>query len=346
LSGKVSSMLFSQEIIANAQSLIERAKEILIVTHKSPDGDAIGSSLAMKHYLFAKGKSAKVMVPDLFPSFLDWMSGASEIVVFEKNENLGRALVDEADLIFILDFNTPSRAGKLGELLPSKKANHILIDHHRGPDSFPDVLISDISVCSTAQLIFEFIEASADLSCLDLAAAECLYCGIMTDSGSFRFPSVTSKTHKIAAHLIDLGLDHARVHRMVYDTNLPDRLKLIGFALSERLEVLTPFRTAIISLTHEELTRFNHRPGDTESLVNQALSVEGVRFAAFFREGNNEVRCSFRSVGDFDCNAFARAHFNGGGHLNAAGGTGSLPVADVIAKFKALLPLFEKELYG
>jgi len=339
-------MIFTPEKMAKAHALINAAENILIITHKSPDGDAIGSSLAMQHYLQRLGKASRVMVPDLFPSFLSWMPGASDLIVFEKDEQTGKGLIEEAELIFLLDFNTPSRTGKIAEHLPKSGTPCIMMDHHRGPDSFPDVLFSDIEVCSTAQMVFEFIEASGQLDRVTLDIAACIYCGIMTDTGSFRFPSVTAKTHLIAAALIGMGLDHAHIHRMVYDTSLPDRLKLIGFALSERLEVLPAFRTALISLTHEQLIHFNHRPGDTESLVNQALSIEGVRFAAFFREGNNEVRCSFRSVGDFDCNAFARAHFNGGGHINAAGGTDSLPVGNVIEKFKLLLPAYEKELFG
>jgi bifunctional oligoribonuclease and PAP phosphatase NrnA len=219
-----------------------------------------------------------------------------------------------------------------------------MIDHHHQPETFPAVLFSDTTMCSTAQMIYMFIESMGDVEVIDENIGACLYCGIMTDTGSFRFPSVTPKTHEIAADLIRKGVDHAQIHRNVYDTNLLDRLRLVGYALSEKLMVFETYHTAIISLTKEELTRFNYRPGDTEGLVNQALSIKGVNFAVFVREGNNEVKLSFRSQGKFDVNSFARAHFNGGGHFNAAGGMSVESIDVVLQKLKDLLPENQEQL--
>jgi bifunctional oligoribonuclease and PAP phosphatase NrnA len=335
---------FGSEKIEKAHSLIQQARNILIVTHKSPDGDAIGSSLAMKHYLSAKGKQARVMVPDLFPDFLKWMPGAGEIAVFDQDIPSNQRLISEIDLLILLDFNTINRTGDLAEHLPIERVPVVLIDHHRLPGDFPTVLFSDPEYCSTAQMIYDFVLASCDEALITVSMAECLYCGLMTDTGSFRFPSVTAETHRMAAALLDTGLDHYKIHRAVYDTNMPERLQMLGYALSEKLEVMPEYHAAVISMSLAELVRFNHRPGDTEGLVNYGLSIDGVRFSAFFREGNNEVRCSFRSAGSFDCNQFARAHFNGGGHVNAAGGNFSLPVENAVAHFKEVLPQYISQL--
>lgn len=333
--------------IQQADRLISEASNIVITAHKSPDGDAVGSSLALMHYLNHRGKSATVVLPDGFADYLKWMAGVDQITYFDADSEKANQLIEAADLLFCLDYNVLSRTGKeMGAALTAQvgKTPFILIDHHQEPDGFPDVLISDTSSCSTAQLIWEFIEKLNGKNTLDASSGACIYCGIMTDSGSFRFPSVTPETHRIAAELLQLGVVHADIHRKVYDTNLLDRLKLVGYALSEKLVVLPEYHAAYISLSKEELTRFNYRPGDTEGLVNQALSIEGVNMAAFIREGNSEIKLSLRSQGPFKVNEFAAKYFNGGGHNNAAGGAVRKTLEEVIAQFNEAMPHYKDEL--
>lgn len=223
----------------------------------------------------------------------------------------------------------------MASTLGKASAPFILIDHHEQPGDFPKVTYSDTASCSTAQMIYRFVHACGWGDLINNASAEGIYCGIMTDSGSFRFPAVTEETHAIAGALIARGLDHARIHREVYDTNLLDRVRLVGYALNEKLVVMEEAATAYISLTAEELQRFNYRPGDTEGLVNQALSIKGIQLAAFFREGNNEIKVSFRSKGHFDVNKFARGAWNGGGHKNAAGGHTQESITAAIERFES-----------
>lgn len=316
----MSAHLTAQQI-ALSKDLIQAAASIVITTHKSPDGDAIGSSMGLFHVLRQIHPNVSIIVPDEVPAFLRWFENAESIVAFDTNTTHAEALIANAGLIFSLDYNQLHRTGDaMAAALAKASAPFILIDHHEQPGEFPKVTYSDTASCSTAQMIYRFVQDCGWGHLINHASAEGIYCGIMTDSGSFRFPSVTEETHAIAGALIALGLDHARIHREVYDTNLLDRVRLVGYALNEKLVVLDDAATAYISLTAEELKRFNYRPGDTEGLVNQALSIKGIQLAAFFREGNNEIKLSFRSKGHFDVNQFARKGWNGGGHKNAAGG--------------------------
>lgn len=306
--------------IKQARFLIDNAQRIVITTHQSPDGDAIGSSMAMYHYLKAKGKNVTVVVPNEYPEFLHWMEGDNTIVTYETQAVEARKHIREADLIFSLDYNILSRTYVMESALTKAKADFILIDHHQQPGDYPKVLFSDTSSCSTAQLVYNFIEKMGDINLINIPIAEGIYCGIMTDSGSFRFDNVKPETHRIAASLIEKGLKHDKIHRLIYDTNSVDRLRLLGYALSEKLIVLEGYHTAIITLTQKELDRFNFQPGDTEGIVNYALSIKGIKLAIFGREGAKKIKISFRSKGLFNVNKFARAHFNGGGHNKAAGG--------------------------
>lgn len=335
----------SEEDVRLASSLVQNASSIVITTHKSPDGDAIGSSLGLAHILRSTGKRVTVVVPDHVPEFLHWMSGFHDVLVFDKQTDSATAAISSAELIFSLDYNHLSRTGSVVEAaLRGTEAPFILIDHHQQPETFARVIYSDTSACSTAEMVYRFANQLGLKEHIHLDAAECIYCGIMTDSGSFRFPNVSPETHHIVADLMVLGLDHARVHREVYDTNLQDRLRLIGYALNEKLEVLPECATAFISLTRDELTRFNYRPGDTEGLVNQALSIRGIKLAAFFREGANEVKVSFRSKGRFDVNRFARQSWNGGGHLNAAGGSTQESVDAAVRRFRLEVQTIHNEI--
>ncbi len=336
-------MRYSTVDILSAQDLISKATQIVITTHKSPDGDAVGSGLAMLNYLKLKGKKAYFIVPDSYPDFLSWMPCNDEVLVFDKQKEHCEKLISEAELIFSLDYNQLNRTGDVQNALVSSKADFILIDHHHSPGEYPKISFSDTSACSTCEMIYDFIVESSDESLITNEIGKCIYAGIMTDSGSFRFHSVRPHTHFIAAKLIERGLDHAEIHRMVYDNNLLNRLQLTGYALSSKLEMIGK-HAAMIVLDRETLLRYNHQPGDTEGLVNYALSIKGVNVAAFIREGSNEIRLSFRSKGSFDVNHFAREHFEGGGHTNAAGGRSSEDLNLVTEKFKNLILSKSEEL--
>jgi phosphoesterase RecJ-like protein len=339
------SRILTPEQIDTAQRHILNAERIVVTTHKNPDGDAIGSAMAMHHFLQSIGKNPITILPDAAPDFLHWVKDYSHCVIAEEFPQKASDAIAEADLIFSLDYNHLLRVGEfVCGLLEKSSAPFILIDHHQQPGEFPVVTYSDTKACSTCEMVFRFIEQCGWKGHLNIDIASCIYLGIMTDSGSFRFHNVSDDTHRIAGELIALGLDHAEIHRNVYDTNLMDKLKLIGYALSEKLVVMAEHSTAFISLDKEELKRYNYRQGDTEGLVNQALSIRGVKLAAFFREGNNEIKTSFRSKGTFDVNAFARAHWQGGGHINAAGGMSSESMTDSLEKFRSLSAQYSSQI--
>ena len=304
----------------NIEEILKKSKKIVITTHQSPDGDAIGSSLALFGYLVKKGFDVSVVVPDNFPKFLKWMEGAENVHVYDYEENVVKGLISEADLIFSLDYNDLTRVGGVGDLIEKSTAYKAMIDHHLHPADFADWMCSDTTSCSTAQLIYNFIEDFNDLDLIDDQIAEGIYCGIMTDSGSFRFPSVQAKTHLIAADLINRGLNHSRIHELVHDVNTLPKLHLLGFALNEKLRVLPNVPVAVIAISWEELKQFNYKKGDTEGLVNYALSLEGIEMAAFIKGDEDKVKMSFRSKGDIAVNEFSSQNFSGGGHKNAAGG--------------------------
>jgi len=326
----------------NIEEILKRSKKIVITTHQSPDGDAIGSSLALFGYLVKKGFDVSVVVPDSFPKFLKWMEGTDNIHVYDYEQNVVEGLIFEADLIFSLDYNDLTRVGGVGVLIEKSTAYKAMIDHHLNPAAFADWMCSDTSSCSTAQLIYNFIEDFNDLDLIDKQIAEGIYCGIMTDSGSFRFPSVQAKTHLIAADLINRGLNHARVHELVHDVNTLPKLHLLGFALNQKLRVLPKLPVAVIALSSEELSRFSYKKGDTEGLVNYALSLEGIEMAAFIKEDDNKVKMSFRSKGDIAVNEFSSQYFSGGGHKNAAGGVSFTSFEETVKLFESKIVEFLK----
>jgi bifunctional oligoribonuclease and PAP phosphatase NrnA len=330
--------------VKKVKALLNKPKNIVIVTHWSPDGDAIGSSLGLYNYLVKKGHKVTVITPNDYPFFLTWMKGNNKILDFQKKESIAKKTVAKAELIFCLDFNSLKRIDKLGDEVSQSSAVKFIIDHHLQPDDFADFMLHSVAACSTCELIYDFINLMGDKKLLDKDIANCLYTGIMTDTGSFRFPSTTSKTHLILSDLIKAGAENAEIHNRVYDDNTESRLKLLGYCLNEKLTVLKEFRTAFFALSADDLDRFNYKKGDTEGVVNYALSIAGIRFAVFFVERDGIVKVSFRSKGSFDVNKFARAHFSGGGHANAAGGMCELPLNKTIDKFVSLLPQYEKQL--
>lgn len=318
------------------KDFLSSPKRIAIVSHKSPDGDAIGSSLGLYHYLVHKGHDVQVVMPNDYPSFLKWMPGNDKIVLHEGNEKNAEALINGAEVLFCLDFNTPNRAFGLEEVIQRSENLKVMIDHHPQPDGFVDFMLSDTSSCSTAQLVHRFAAMMGD-KIPNKESADCLYCGIMTDSGSFRFPSVTAETHRVVADFIELGVKQDEVYNLVNNTSSEHRLRLLGYCVDDKLTVLPELNTAFITLTMEEKRRFHYQQGDTEGTVNYPLSIEGVNFSAIFIEAEGFVKISFRSIGAFDVNEFARAHFSGGGHRNAAGARSDLSMKETIEKFVDLL---------
>lgn len=326
-----------QSQLSRLRDILTQTRKIVIVTHLNPDGDAMGSSLGLGNHLKEAGHSVTMIPPNEFPDFLAWMPGAEMIHIFSREEEQCKQRIREAEVVFCLDFNTLKRIGKLGDEIKSCKAIKILVDHHEQPDSFPDLIFHDVKACSTAQLIFDLIEGLGQKEKISRATGICLYTGIMTDTASFRFPSTSAHTHEIAAFLKQIGVETWKAHEAVYDGNSYDRLRLVGYALSEKMKVLKEVNAAYISLSRSELQQYKYRTGDTEGLVNYALSIHGIRLAAFFVERDDEVKISLRSKGAVDVNQLAREHFNGGGHKNAAGGNVSIPLSEAIAQFEKVI---------
>lgn len=335
-------------ILKNFEALkayLETPRNIVIIGHKNPDGDAVGSTLGLKHYLDLKGHAAQVLMPNEFPDFLHWIPGVDTVYRFDRQNNQCVKALKKSEIIFLLDFNALHRVGDdMKNTLEKYENDFALIDHHQQPDEF-EYMYSDTEICSTCQMVYSFIEMMGDVDLIDKNIATCLYTGIMTDTGSFRFRSTTSKTHRIIADLIDRGAENDRIHSNVYDANSYSRLQLLGQSLSN-LKVLPEFKTAFITLSQEEKNKFNYEKGDTEGVVNYALSLKGIVFAVIFIEDIEQgiIKISFRSKGSFSVNKFARSYFNGGGHDNAAGGRSTISMEDTVGKFKSLLPNYKEEL--
>ena len=331
--------------ISDIKQLLATPKQIVIVPHKNPDGDAIGSTLALYHYLTAKGHKAIVIAPNDYPEFLKWIPGETTIINHETHTEEANTLISNAELIFTLDFNALHRTGAMELPLTNATATKILIDHHQQPDNYAKYIYSDVNMCSTCEMVYHFLEMLNETIAIDAKIATCLYVGIMTDTGSFRFASTTSTTHRVIADLIDKGAVNADIHGNVYDNNSYSKLQLLGLALNN-LRVVPNLNTAYISLSQRELNKHHFTKGDTEGIVNYGLSIKGVKFAAIFIEHKQEgiIKISLRSKDNFDVNEFARAHFNGGGHINAAGGRSNLKLSETIDKFVSLLPNYEQAL--
>lgn len=321
-------------VAENIYQAISNAHAIVITAHKSPDGDSIGSSMALFHLLQKWNKNVNVVHPDPAPEFLHWVPNQEVIVDFENQAEKATELLQAADLIFCLDYNEPSRVGKdMQEVLVQSNAVKVMIDHHLHPADFCDFTLSETSACSTCELLFQWLKAIQRENDIDDTIGKCLYLGIMTDTGSFRFPSVSSGTHEIAAFLIEKGVKHFEIHEAVFDTNTIDRIRLKGYALSEKLVLIPGIPVAYASLSEEELHRFNYQKGDTEGLVNQILGIQGIKMAVFFAEKDGKVKISFRSKGEYVVNQLANDHFEGGGHAYASGGISFVSLDETIAKF-------------
>ncbi|WP_425236637.1 DHH family phosphoesterase [Ulvibacterium sp.] len=333
------------EDINAIKKLLSVPQKIVIVPHKNPDGDAIGSTLALWHYLQNKGQQATVISPNDYPKFLKWMPGNEYILNYEKENRQAKRKLNEASIIFTLDFNHLGRVGQLEEPLENSNAEFIMIDHHQEPSDYANITYSDVSMSSTCEMVYNFIESLGDTSDITTEIANCLYTGIMTDTGSFAFPPTTSRTHRIVANLIDKGAENSNIHNEVFNTNTPSRLHLLGCAL-KNLVILEEFNTVYITLSQEELDSNNFKKGDTEGFVNYGLTLDEIVFAVIFIENKEEgiIKISFRSEGDFLVNEFASSHFSGGGHNNAAGGRSDLSMQDTVSRFKSLLKNYKNKL--
>ncbi|MDB2462513.1 bifunctional oligoribonuclease/PAP phosphatase NrnA [Algibacter sp.] len=335
----------NKQDITSLKTLLSTAKKIVVVPHKNPDGDAVGSTLGLYHYLKKSNHQINVITPNDYPHFLKWIPGNDTILKHDTQKEACEDLINDADIIFTLDFNAFHRTGNMETVLTNSKALKIMIDHHQAPDDYATYTYSDVSMSSTCEMVYHFIDLLGDANIVDSTIATCLYVGIMTDTGSFRFRSTTSKTHAIVSKLIEKGANNNEIHNNVYDTNSYERLQLLGCALTN-LRVIPESKAAYITLSQDELQKYDYKKGDTEGVVNYGLSLDGIILAAIFIEDRNEgiIKISLRSKGDFSVNEMSRAHFEGGGHTNAAGGKSDLSLEKTVEKFISILPSYNKAL--
>lgn len=329
--------------IDEVKELLSTRKNIVIVTHKNPDGDAMGSSLGLYNYLLRKKHNVKVITPNGYPAFLQWLPGDDKVIEYSESPEIAQARIKKADVIFCLDFSALRRIGDVGNLVKKSKATKILMDHHPQPEKFADYLLHSKKSSSTAQLVFDFIALMGDKKLINRKSANCLYTGIMTDTLNFRIGTTSAHTHRVTAELMEAGAQNTLAFANVFDTNSEDRVRMLGYSL-QKMKVFKEFHAAFISLSASELKKFNFQKGDTEGLVNYPLSIEGIHFSALFTESKGEIRISFRSKGNFDVNKFARKNFNGGGHVNAAGGEAHSTLDEAVLRFVNLLPEYKDEL--
>ena len=313
-------------------------KNVVITTHRGPDGDAMGSSLALYHLLKKLEHNVQIITPNDYAYFLHWLPGNKDVIIYEESKEKCKKISEKADLIFFMDLNNIDRIADYKNCIINTSSIKILIDHHQDPDcSMADLVFSDTKSSSTAELLYNIIKVLNLNHLIDKDISECLYTGILTDTGSFKYSSTTSITHNIISDLIERGVDHSRIHDLIYDNSSIDRMRLLGYCLNEKLQVYEENNSAIISLNHEELKRFNFKKGDTEGIINYALAIKGIIFAAFIVEKDGITKLSLRSKGNFKVNEIAKKYFNGGGHINASGGVSQLSVKETIKKLENII---------
>ena len=334
-----------QEKIKLLKALISEKKNIVITVHRGPDGDAMGSALGLYNVLVQLGHIVTVITPNDYASFLYWLPGNEKVIVFTEEKEKAKQITTDTDLIFLLDFGQIGRLDDYGDIVQNSTAKKVMIDHHQEPDEhISDILFSDVTACSTAQIIFEIIKELGYKNFINKDVAECLYTGIMTDTGSFKYSSTTERTHHIIAELIGKGAENSKIHDLVYDNFSENRVKLLGYCLNQKLQIFKENKAAIISLNAEELKQFKFKKGDTEGIVNYALSIEDIIFAVFIAEKEGLVKLSLRSKGNFKVNEIAKKYFSGGGHKNAAGGISDISVNETIEKLKEIFNEYKTQL--
>lgn len=330
--------------IKKLQTLLTTKRRITLLPHKNPDGDALGSCLAL--YIFLKDQhDVKIISPNDYPQFLKWLPYHEKIELFEGGyKGDMRRFIQNSDIIFILDFNALHRIDELGDIVKNSNGLKVMIDHHEQPETF-DIMYSDPSMPATAEMMYYFLKKLTSKSFFNKEIATCLYTGIMTDTGSFRYPSTSANTHRVIANLLELGVEKTKIHGNVYDTNTLSRFKLIGKAL-QNLVVLNDLKTSYITLSSKELQEYGYKRGDTEGIVNYGLALNEIVFTVIFIEDVEKgiVKISLRSKGDFDVNQFSRNHFGGGGHINAAGGKSELSLMETVSQFNTIIPKYKERL--
>lgn len=328
----------NEKDIQGIAQLLALPKKIAIIPHRSPDGDAMGSTLGMYHFLKKLKHDPVVIAPNDFPDFLSWLPASETVLVYENDRNTTTNILQQAELIFTLDFNALHRTGEMEQVLNKLSAPMIMIDHHQLPDTYATYTYSDTAYGSTCEMVYNFIVSLGKKQLIDQTIASCLYTGIMTDSGQFRYPKTTGNTHRIVAEFIDLGINNTEISNLIYDNSSYDRLQLLGRAL-QNMKVFPQHKAAYTTLSQAELDAFNYVKGDTEGIVNYGLSIKGIVFAVILIEHKDEnvIKISFRSQGDFDVNQFAREHFSGGGHINAAGGKSYDTLENTVKKLEQLI---------
>lgn len=318
--------------------LLSQPKNVIITFHQKPDADAMGSGLGLYNFLLQLGHTVTVISPTNWAGFLSWMPGAKKMLNYELQTAKAAEALNKADWVFCLDFNTMNRTRKMEDVLTNLTCTKILIDHHQQPqeEAF-DYGISDVKKSSTSEMIYDFILASGHSDKINNDVSACLYSGVMTDTGSFRFTSTTASVHRMVADLKDRGLEHSQIHENLFDNFLESRFRFFGQVLLNRMEIFYEYNTALIAIPQADLIKYNVKTGDTEGLVNFPLSIHGVKLACIIIDRGDERKSSFRSKGGFDVNTFARKYFNGGGHFNAAGGKNNEPLDEVVRQFKAAI---------
>ena len=331
--------VIAQAEVDHVEKWFERAEKIVIVSHVSPDGDAIGSSLGLYHFLTSQEKTVNVIVPNAFPEFLHWMPGAKEVIVYDKYKEYADKLINEADVLCCLDFNVLSRIDEMEEVVRNTSARKMMVDHHLYPGDFCRITISHPEISSTSELVFRLICQLGNFSDITKEGAECIYTGMMTDTGGFTYNSNDREIYYIISELLSKGIDKDEIYRKVFNTHSEGRLRLMGYVLYDKMQVFPEFNSALIWLDASEQKRFQYKKGDTEGFVNIPLSIKDVRFSVFLREDTEKkmIKVSLRSVGTFPCNKVAAEFFNGGGHLNASGGEFYGPMEEAINLFKQAL---------
>lgn len=335
--------IIRQDFVDTFAQWVATANNIVIIGHINSDGDSIGSTLGMKHYLDSLDKKAQVIVPNYFPDNLKWMPGAKQIPLFDRQATACKKMLEQADLIICQDLNEPNRMGDIADVVASLSTHKILIDHHLNPAPFADITISHPKASSASELVFRLIYQSGGLPKLPKLAAECLYCGMMTDTGSFTYNSNNPQLFRIIAELIEKGIDKDQIYRNVYNTCSEGRLRLQGYQLYEKMRIYPEYGAALITMTSEELKRFKCNKGDTEGNVNLPLTMKGIHLSAFLREDTEQncIRISLRSVGNIPCNKIAKEFFNGGGHFNASGGNVACTLEQATRLFEEALHKFQ-----
>jgi len=314
--------------------LLDQPRKVVIIMHQKPDADAMGSSLGLFHFLKRLGHEPVVISPTNWADWLKWMPGCGGVIDYEYSTDKAVAVLDQAQWVFCLDFNTLARTRHMAARLRKVSATKILIDHHQQPEAeYFDYGVSNTEKSSTCEMVYDFIVGSGHAGLIDIDIAACLYAGVMSDTGSFRFPGASAAVHRMVAALKDTGLNHTQIHENLFDNFLENRLRFTGFALQNRMEIFYEHNAALIAIPWKDLVRYEIKTGDTEGLVNYPLSIQGIRMAALIIDRDEEVKCSFRSKGDFDVNVFARKYFEGGGHVNAAGGRSSETLELTVQRF-------------